>query len=129
MPIFFSKQFSLNSFNSKSGGLWCQTTMPGPGAQDFIFQHPLLSLKGALRAISKNTNNVFFKCYCICLSTQKIMLKSPQLWAPWLQDSSFHHPFTLKLALKGYQKMPITFIQRCSMLNNFQKNSWKRQQK
>ena len=22
MPIFFSKQFSLDSFNSKSGGLW-----------------------------------------------------------------------------------------------------------
>ena len=65
------------------------------------FSNTLLSKKVALRAISKNTNNVFFKCYCICLSTQKIMLKSPQLWAPWLQDSSFHHPFTLKLALKG----------------------------
>ena len=49
MPIFFSKQFSLDSFNSKSGGLWFNksvnnakgTIMPGPGPEDFIFQHPL----------------------------------------------------------------------------------------
>ena len=64
--------------------------------KNFIFHHPLKSLK----VISKNTNNVFFKCYCICQSTQKFMLKSAQLWAPWLQDSSFQHPFTPKLALK-----------------------------
>ena len=46
MPIFFSKQFSLDPFNSKSGGLWSVnnakgTIMPGPGPKDFIFQPPL----------------------------------------------------------------------------------------
>ena len=49
MPTFFAKQFSLDSFNSKSGGLWFNksvnnakgTIMPGPGPKDFIFQHPL----------------------------------------------------------------------------------------
>ena len=56
MPIFFSKQFSLDSFNSKSGGLWFNksvnnakgTIMPGPGPKDFI---SLSSLKVALKAI------------------------------------------------------------------------------
>ena len=69
MPIFFSKQFSLDSFNSKSGGLWFNksvnnakgTIMPGPGPKDFIFQHPLKP-EGGPEGDIKNTNNVFSKC-------------------------------------------------------------------
>ena len=64
------------------------------------FSNTLFSIKVVLRAISKSANIVFSRSFCICQSTQKFMLKSPQLWAPLLQDSGFQHPFTPTLALK-----------------------------
>ena len=108
MPISFPNSFHLTlSIQSQEGSgsisHW-EMMQKAQSCQDqglkTSFSNILLSLKVALKAISKNINNVFSKCYCICPNTQKLMLKSQQLWAPWLQDSSFGTFLTPKLALK-----------------------------
>ena len=83
---------------SKWGNNAKGTTMPGPGLQDFIFQHPPTP-EGGPEGNIKNTNIVFSNRFYHC--TQKFMLKSSQLWAPWLQDSSFQHLLDPKAGPEG----------------------------
>ena len=86
---------------SKWGNNAKGTKMPGPGLQDFIFQHPLTPEFG-LDGDIKNPNIVFSKCYCVCQSTQKFMLKSSHLGCRTPVSSTF---LTTKLALKVVTKV------------------------
>ena len=90
------------------------------GPQDFVFQHPLKT-QVAVRAIAKNSNNVFSKCYCTCQSAPNScqnLHNCGHLGFRTPFSSTFLSPW---LALKFYKEMPIEFIQRASMLNNFPK--------
>ena len=72
--------------------------MPGPGLQDFIFQHPLTPEFGLDGDIKKSQ-------YCLVLlclpKYPKIHVK---IFPPWLQDSSFQHLLDHKAGPEGGNK-------------------------
>ena len=60
-----------------------------------------LSLKLALRVVSKNTNNIFFKGHVCWTKYPKLMLKASNLWMPGPQDSIFQHPLEPEAGPEG----------------------------
>ena len=79
IPIMFFQMFEQNTQNSclEASKLW----RPG-------FSNTPKSLKVALRAISKNTNNAFSKGLCVYQNTNS---SASKLWMPGLKESIFLH--------------------------------------
>ena len=103
------------NFKEKIQNCGCQ----GPRSP---FSNTLKNMKIALNVLSQSTNNIFSQCKYVKTNYPKFMLTASKLWIPGPQDCIFQHLLESEACpVRWYQKVPIMFFPRASMLTKILK--------